>query len=594
MKPVIDILEEKVSLAMVAAGGDAGCAAVVKPSADSRFGDYQANGVMGLAKKLKTNPRKLAEEVVGKLDVSDICESVEIAGPGFINFRLKAEYLAERLLEINADQERLGVDKAEKLKTVVVDFSSPNIAKQMHVGHLRSTIIGDCICRMLEFEGHNVIRQNHIGDWGTQFGMLIAYMKYNVDDIAIKDNHVILTNVVDLTDLEDFYKKAKATFDEDPDFESLARQEVVKLHNHDPDTISNWEMIVDTSRSHYQAIYDTLEVGLHKENERGESFYNDMLPGVVEDLKADGLAKKSYGAMCVFPDGFTNKEGEKLPFIIQKTDGAYLYATTDLAAMRYRVDELGADEIIYVTDARQKLHFDMLFAVSRTARWAKEGTELVHVMFGSVLGQDGAPLKTRQGETVKLKALLEEAVERARSVVEAKNPDLSDDEKANIAKAVGIGAVKYADFSNNRTTDYVFSFDKMLAMEGNTAPYMQYAYARVKSIKRKASEKGVDYAGELGGIKTANLSEPAELDLAKHLVRYGEAIEAAARDCKPNYLTSYLYDLAQKFSSFYNACPVLIAEADKRPTRVLLCELTARTIGHGLSELLGIEVVEQM
>ena len=588
MKPVIDILEDKVREAMVAAGGDAGCAAIVKPSADSRFGDYQANGVMGLAKKMKTNPRKLAEEVVGKLDVSDICESVEIAGPGFINFRIKAEYLAERLLEIYADQERLGVEKAGKVKTVVVDFSGPNIAKQMHVGHLRSTIIGDCICRMLEFEGHKVIRQNHIGDWGTQFGMLIAYLRKQSPQVLDDPGSV------PIADLEQFYKNAKALCDEDVNFNETSREEVVGLHNHNEDTLKIWGHIVDESRNHYQPIYDTLGVDLHKENERGESFYAEKLSGVVDDLKDAGLAKESDGAMCVFPDGFTNKEGDPLPFIVQKSDGAFLYATTDLAAMRYRVDELKADEIIYVTDARQKLHFDMMFAVSRMAGWAKEGTELVHVMFGTMMGTDGKPFKTRSGENVKLKELLEEAVERARSVVETKNPDLSDDEKESIAKAVGIGAVKYADFSNNRTTDYMFSFDKMLAMEGNTAPYMQYAYARVKSIKRKADEKGIDYAGELSGIKTVNLSEDAELDLAKHLVRYGEAIEVAARECKPNYLTSYLYDLAQKFSSFYNACPVLIAEADKRPTRVLLCELTAKIIAHGLSELLGIEVVEQM
>ena len=623
MKPVIDILEEKVALAMVAAAGVEGSPAVVKPSADARFGDYQANGVMGLAKKLKTNPRKLAEEVVGKLDVSDICESVEIAGPGFINFRLRPEYLAERLLEIYADEERLGVEKAGKVKTVVVDFSGPNIAKQMHVGHLRSTIIGDCICRMLEFEGHKVIRQNHIGDWGLQMGMIInTLIEQEWGEGAFgftQDNSRtdILRNLIrhsndypefkqsfetqlgrqlqlNLENLERAYKRESEKIKSDDKAAKNARERTCDLQQGDHLARYFWEEARQITLDACFDIYDILDTPFSEDDIRGESFYADKLAGVVEDLKAGGLAKESDGAMCVFPDGFTNKEGDPLPFIVQKSDGAFLYATTDLAAMRYRVDTLKADEIIYVTDARQKLHFDMMFAVSRMAGWARDDTKLVHVMFGTMMGTDGKPFKTRSGENVKLKELLEEAVERARSVVETKNPDLSDDEKANIAKAVGIGAVKYADFSNNRTTDYMFSFDKMLAMEGNTAPYMQYAYARVKSIKRKAGEKGIDYAGELSGIKAVNLSDDAELDLAKHLVRYGEAIEVAVKDCKPNYLTSYLYDLAQKFSSFYNACPVLITEADKRPTRVLLCELTAKIIAHGLSELLGIEVVEQM
>jgi arginyl-tRNA synthetase len=358
-----------------------------------------------------------------------------------------------------------------------------------------------------------------------------------------------------------------------------------------------WQFIRRLTLEHCQSIYERLGVKLTMDDVCGESFYNNRLSSVVDDLQKMGLARESDGAVCVFPEGFKNKEGEPLPFIIQKSDGAYLYATTDLAAIRYRVGELKADRVVYVTDSRQALHFQMLFAVADKAGWDRRygaKVELVHVMFGSVLGEDGKPLKTRSGENVKLKNLLDEAVERAQSVVEEKNPDLPTDRKAEIARAVGIGAVKYADYSNNRTSDYVFSFDKMLAMDGNTAPYMQYAYARIKSIERKAESRGVDIGKELGDVDALDLSEPTELDLGKHLVRYGEAIESAAVDYRPNYLTAYLYELAQKFSAFYTNCPVLDAPTHKRPTRLLLCDLTARTIRHGLSELLGITVVDQM
>ncbi|HUV42037.1 MAG TPA: arginine--tRNA ligase [Sedimentisphaerales bacterium] len=582
MKAFIDILEERISAAMAAAAGVQSCSAIVKPATDPRFGDYQVNGIMSLAKELKTNPRKLAEDVVKKLDVGDICQPAEIAGPGFINLRLKTGAVAKALLKINEDAEgRLGIEKTAQPKTVVVDFSGPNIAKQMHVGHLRSTILGDSICRILEFLGHKVIRQNHIGDWGTQFGMLIMHMHEQCGRFQIAD-------------LEQFYRDAKSEFDNDPVFAEQARKRVIDLQNEEEYTIELWHNIVEQSRKHYQPIYDTLGVNLHEENERGESFYRDMLSVVVNDLKSNNLAVESDGAVCVFPEGFKRKDGEALPFIIQKSDGAYLYATTDLAALRYRVKQLKADKILYVTDARQKLHFEMLFAVGRMAGWAAAETELEHVMFGSVLGEDGRPLKTRSGENVKLKDLLAEAVERARSIVAEKNPDLPQDRKDRIAEAVGIGAVKYADYSNNRTSDYIFSFDKMLAMDGNTAPYMQYAYARIKSIERKAQTKAVDIATELAGITELDLTKPAELDLGKHLIRYIQAIRSAAVEYRPNYLTNYLYELAQKFSVFYTNCPVLDAPAEKRPTRLLLCHLTANTIKNGLSRLLGIEVVEQM
>ncbi len=591
MKPVITMLEDRISAAMSAAAGRGGCIAQVRPAADPKFGDYQVNGVMALAKQLKTNPRKLAEQIVAKLDVSDICEEPEIAGPGFINLRLKPEFVAANLLEINKDAERLGIEKTPKLKTIVVDFSGPNIAKQMHVGHLRSTIIGDCICNMLGFLGHTVIRQNHIGDWGMHFGLLCAYYAKKCTDEGRQGK--TLNTSETLADIETFYKEAQQLSDKDEEFAQEAREATVGLHSGDQRWFSHWSEIILTSREHYEQIYKRLNVGLYDIHVRGESFYKDMLADVVKELKKKNLAVDSEGAICVFPEGFKDKEGRPLPVIIQKSDGAYLYATTDLAAIRYRINELKADRIIYVTDARQQLHFEMVFAVARMAGWVKN-TELVHVTFGSVLGENGKPLKTREGENVKLKELLDEAIQRAKQVVEEKNPELPADKKDGIAKAVGIGAVKYADFSNNRTSDYVFSFDKMLAMDGNTAPYMQYAYARIKSIERKAQTKRVPIEKELAGVKKLSLGEPAELDLAKHLIRYGEAIEAAVADYRPNYLTSYLYELAQKFSVFYTNCPVLDAGPDKRPTRLLLCDLTAKTIGHGLSELLGIEVVEQM
>jgi len=595
MKSVIEILDNKIVAAMKAVSDSDDCNAIITPATDAKFGDYQANGIMALAKQLKTNPRQLAEKVVQELDLSDICEKIEIAGPGFINLSLKNNFIADSLLQIKNDPENLGIDKIQKPKTIVVDFSGPNIAKQMHVGHLRSTIIGDCICRMLEFLGHNIIPQNHIGDWGTQFGMLIQLLYEEFP--ALKQEYAKLENPIQaienihIKDLETYYKEAKRRYDDDENFNAKARRRVVELHNHDKQTMKAWQQIVDESRNHYQPIYETLSVELYLKNEKGESFYSDKLSKVVEKLQKDGLAKPSDGAVCVFPEGFKNKEGNRLPLIVQKSDGAYLYATTDLAAIQYRVNELKADTIIYVTDARQGLHFEMVFAVAKKAGLAKDNVSLNHVAFGTMLGEDNRPFKTRSGENVKLKDLLAEAVERARTVVEEKNPDLPDDEKTRIAQAVGIGAVKYADYSNNRTSDYIFSFDKMLAMDGNTAPYMQYAYARIKSIERKA---GQDIETELAGIKDLNLAEPAELDLAKHLIRYGEAIKGAAENYMPNYLTTYLYDLAQKFSSFYNACPVLKAGADKRPTRLLLCDLTAKTIEHGLSQLLGINVVKQM
>ncbi len=596
MKRLIDILEQRISKVMAEVSGRADCGAIVKPATDEKFGDYQVNGVMGLAKQLKTNPRKLAEQVVEALDLSDICEPPEIAGPGFINLRIKNEFLADSVLKIKEDATgRLGIDNTQKPRTVVVDFSGPNIAKQMHVGHLRSTIIGDCICRTLKFEGHNVIPQNHIGDWGTQFGMLCALFDKKLLSMSGGiENMKLVSSEEILGELEVFYKEAKQLFDSDETFANTARAAIAGLHSGEGIWRKHWESIVKESEKHYQELYGRLMVTLTNQDIRGESAYRDDLPKVVEELAGKGIAVESEGAVCVFPEGFTNKEGQPLPFIIQKSDGAYLYATTDLAALKYRIEQLKADTIIYVTDARQKLHFQMLFATAKMAGWITDDTQLVHVTFGAVLGEDGTPLKTRSGENVKLKELLDEAVERAREVVEQKNPDLPENQKNTIAQTVGIGAVKYADYSNNRTSDYIFSFDKMLAMDGNTAPYMQYAYARIKSIERKAAGKAVDIESELAAIETLSLTEPDELQLAKHLIRYGEVIDSAVADYRPNYLTNYLYELSQKFSGFYTNCPVLQASEDKRPTRLLLCDLTAKTIRHGLHELLGIAVVEQM
>jgi len=598
LKSVQNILDSRVASAMNAVTGADDCVPLVRPAVDPKFGDYQVNGVMALAKQIETHPHKLAEDIVKSLDIEDICLEPEIAGPGFINLRLKADFVSKALLEINSDsKKRLGIEQASEPQTVVVDFSSPNIAKQMHVGHLRSTIIGDCICRLLEFLGHNVIRQNHIGDWGTQFGMLCALFdkKLLLKSGGVKNMKLVSSEEI-LGELEAFYKEAKKLFDSDKDFAETARAAVAGLHSGKGIWNTYWEHIVKYSKRHYEEIYRKLQVTLTDKDVRGESFYNKMLPDVVAELKSKGLAVESDGAICVFPEGFKNKEGEPLPFIIQKSDGAYLYATTDLAALRYRVRELKVDKITYVTDARQKLHFEMLFAVAQMAGWVTDDIELIHVTFGTMLGEDGKPLKTRSGENVKLKELLDEAIERAREVVEEKNPDLSAEKKSNISEAVGIGAVKYADYSNNRTSDYIFSFDKMLSLDGNTAPYMQYAYARIKSIERKAQTKDVDIETELACLKTLehlDLTEPAELDLAKYLIRYVEAVYAAAADYRPNFLTAYLYELAQKFSAFYTNCPVLKAPPDKRPTRLLLCDLTAKTIHHGLS-LLGIKVVEQM
>ena len=552
-------------------------------SSNPKFGDYQANMAMGLAKKLGQQPRAIAQSLVDNLDVTAVCEPPQIAGPGFINFTVKPSYLATQLQAMRSN-ERLGVPIAEHLQRVVVDFSSPNIAKEMHVGHLRSTILGDCIARVLELRGHDVLRLNHVGDWGTQFGMLILYLRENYPQA------LTTADALDLGDLVELYKKAKKRFDEDAEFQEAARNEVVKLQAKDPESIKAWQLLCDQSRREFQVIYDRLNVRL---TERGESFYNSYLPAVVEDLRVSGLLVESDGAQCVFIDGYTNREGNPLPLIIQKTDGGYNYATTDLAAVRYRIQTDKADRIIYITDSGQAGHFAQFFQVAKQAGWVPENVEIVHVPFGLVLGEDGKRIKSRSGEAIKLKELLDEAIDRFRADLESR---LAAEERhetpefiANSAKVVGLSAIKYADLSQNRLSNYVFSFDKMLAIQGNTAPYMMYAYVRVRGISRKG---GIDLE-RLDDNAQILLNEEAELTLAKQLLQLSTIITEVERELLPNRLCQYLFELSQKYNQFFEQCPVLQAEEPSRTSRLILCDLTAKTLKLGLN-LLGIPVLERM
>jgi arginyl-tRNA synthetase len=543
-------------------------------SQNEKFGDYQSNAAMGLAKRLsertgqKASPRQVSEQIKAKLNAGEMVSEITIAGPGFINVRLNPVWLGKQVQTVEHDQ-RLGVSLAPSPQKTVVDYSGPNIAKQMHVGHLRSTIIGDCISRVLEFQGDEVIRQNHIGDWGTQFGMLIQ-RKLELD-----------AGIGDIDDLEEEYRDAKRRFDSDPAFSEASRQRVVELQTGSEPVRNVWQTIVDETRRHYQPIYEQLNVKLRQEHERGESFYNPFLADVVRELKEKGIAVISEGAAVVFVPGYEN------PLIIQKSDGGYLYGTTDLAAIRFRVGELGATRIIYTHDSRQSQHFAQVFWTARQAGWAPENqVSLEYAPFGTMLGEDGKPFKTRSGDTVKLKDLLEEARLRAMNVVNEKSPELPEAQRIAIAGAVGIGAVKYADLSKDRTSDYVFSWDKMLAMDGNTAPYLQYAYARIRSIFRKAGNLSLDDA-------QVKLETPHELALAKHVLRFGEVIQLVARELKPHHLCNYLYELATKFSGFYENCPVLQSEEPTRSSRLILSDATAKTLACGL-DLLGIEHPEQM
>ena len=581
-------LKTQIQQALVAAFGEefAQTDPAIAATNNPKYGDYQVNVAMSLAKKLGKAPRQIAQELMEKLNLGDRFEAPEVAGAGFINLRYTTNYLAERLQSMSKSDrtnDRLGIPKVDQAQKIIVDFSSPNIAKEMHVGHLRSTIIGDCIARVLEFQGHDVLRLNHVGDWGTQFGMLITYLK------EVAPEALTTANAIDLGDLVAFYKKAKARFDEDEVFQKVARDEVVKLQSGSEDTLKAWRLLCEQSRKEFQVIYDLLDINV---NERGESFYNPYLANVVTDLKALGLLVEDQGAQCVFLDGFTNREGQPLPLMVQKTDGGFNYATTDLAAIRYRLNEDNAQRVIYVTDSGQGNHFAQVFQVARKAEWIPETVEITHVPFGLVQGEDGKKLKTRSGDTIRLRDLLDESIEKFGAILDARlaeeDRSESDEFKANVAKIVGLSAVKYADLSQNRTSSYIFSYDKMLADKGNTAPYMLYVYARVQSISRRGE---IDFATLNTPIQ---LQDESEFVLAKHLLQFEDAIVAVGDELFPNRLCQYLFELSQKFNTFYDACPVLKAEDEvTKSSRLILCDLTARSVKLGLN-LLGIEVLERM
>ncbi|MBG3103557.1 arginine--tRNA ligase [Proteus mirabilis] len=570
-------LSEKISMAMSAAGAPADSEPLVRQSAKVQFGDYQANGVMGAAKKMGIPPRQLAEKILEHLDITDIADKVEIAGPGFINIFLSPVWVAQQAEFALAD-EHLNITKVTP-ETIVIDYSSPNVAKQMHVGHLRSTIIGDASARTLSFLGHNVIRANHLGDWGTQFGMLIAYLEKKQNENAAD---------MALADLEEFYREAKKCYDEDEVFAERARNYVVRLQGGDEYCRTMWRKLVDITMQQNQLTYQRFNVTLTEDDIMGESLYNPMLPGIVADLKAKGLAVESEGATVVFLDEYKNKEGEPMGVIIQKKDGGYLYTTTDIACAKYRHEQLHANRVLYYIDSRQHQHLMQAWTIVRKAGYIPDSMSLEHHMFGMMLGKDGRPFKTRSGGTVRLTDLLDEAHERALTLIREKNPDMDEEELNNIARVVGIGAVKYADLSKNRTTDYIFDWDLMLSFEGNTAPYMQYAYTRVASIFKRAE---ID---ESALTQPISLTQPHEKQLALRLVQFDETITQVAREGTPHVMCAYLYDLAQSFSGFYENCPILSAEDDNvRQSRLKLARLTARTLKQGL-ETLGIETVDRM
>ncbi len=578
MSNVLGLLTRRVTEAIQKAFPEAatGVDPAMAAASDPKFGHYQCNAAMGLAKRLGRKPREVAMAIIDNMHFEDICDAPEVAGPGFINFRLKPEFISAELRRRLRD-ERLGIVPVATPQHVVIDFSSPNIAKELHVGHLRSTIIGDCIARTLEFLGHDVLRRNHVGDWGTQFGMLLAHLK----DVCPEALHP--GTQVDLGDLVEFYKASKNRFDEDADFKQRSRNEVVNLQSGDPEALTGWKTLCDQSRREFEYIYNQLNVCI---DERGESFYNPLIPETLEELRNKGLVVENQGAQCIYPEGFKNKEGEPLPLIVQKRDGGFNYDTTDMTAIRYRVKEERADRIIYVTDVGQAQHFAMIFEAARMAGWI-DHVQVVHVPFGMVLGEDRKKFKTRSGDTVRLRDLLEEAVTRARVIVDEKNADLTEERKAEIAHTIGIGAVKYADLSQHRLSDYVFSFDKMLALNGNTAPYLIYAYVRIHSIARKGNIAFETLAAE--DVETLETEE--EIDLGKSLLRFPEILQILERELLPNRLTDYLYELAQQFSRFYTNNRVL---GDPRElTRLALCDITARTLKCGLS-LLGIGVIEEM
>lgn len=572
------ILSDKIKQAMVIAGADQSCDALVRQSGKPQFGDYQANGIMATAKKLGLNPREFAQKVLDNLQLSDIAEKLEIAGPGFINIFVNPTWLTT---EISAalSHKNLGIQATNK-QTVVIDYSSPNVAKEMHVGHLRSTIIGDAVARTLEFLGHNVIRANHVGDWGTQFGMLIAYLE------KMQNEHA---SEMELQDLEAFYREAKKHYDEDEIFAEKARNYVVKLQGGNEYCRAMWKRLVDITMQQNQHNYARLNVTLTEKDVMGESLYNPMLPSIVEDLKKQGLAVENDGALVVYLDEFKNKDGDPMGVIVQKKDGGFLYTTTDIAAAKYRYETLKANRALVFSDTRQSQHMQQAWLITRKAGYVPDSFSLEHKNFGMMLGKDGKPFKTRTGGTVKLADLLDEAIERATVLINEKNTNLSNDEKQAVIEAIGIGSVKYADLSKNRTTNYVFDWDNMLSFEGNTAPYMQYAYTRIRSIFNKTE---INSTALLAAPLT--IKDDKERTLAIKLLQFEEAVQTVGKEGTPHVLCAYLYELAGIFSSFYEHCPILNAEDEAvKLSRLKLALLTEKTLKQGLA-LLGIKTVEKM
>ncbi len=562
---------------------------LVRPCPDPKFGDYQCNALISLAKARKLNARQLTTDVLARLDVSAWCEKVEWAGAGFINFRLRISALEQALRDAAATEFPF-IQKAKQPRSIVIDFSSPNVAKPMHVGHIRSTILGDGLARTLRLLGHRVITDNHIGDWGTQFGMLLVGWKQQLDPAALQADPI--------AELERVYQTVSAACKNDPALLEQARRELVKLQSGKAENLAIWLQMIELSQVQFEAIYSRL--GVKFDQTLGESFYNPRLKSVVLELRDRGIARDSEGAVCVFSDGslpakedpfLIHKDGAWAPnpCLIQKSDGGFNYATTDLATLAYRLETWGPEEIVYVTDGRQQLHFKQIFAVFR--RWHPEANvKLAHVWFGSILGEDGKPFRTRAGDTVKLTNLLDEAQERAFQVVSKKNPELGESQRREIARIVGIGAVKYADLLPNRQSDYVFSWDRMLALDGNTAPYLLYAYTRTRSLARKARESGVNESPDASGL---TLRAPEEIALAKHLLNFGLVLEAVVDEYRPNFLCNYLYELAGLLSRFWEGCPVLKSAEPERSSRLILNRLTGSVLKHGL-EVLGLETTDQM
>lgn len=553
----------------------------LEPGADpvlrtSDRGDYQANGVMALAKRLGRPPRDVAEEILRRADLSGVA-TAEIAGPGFVNLTLSPDFLASQLTALRQDA-RLGIEAATRVKNVVIDYSAPNVAKEMHVGNLRSTVIGDALARMYRFAGHHVIARNHVGDWGTPFAMLIEHL---LDRDAIDGSNF------SIGDLDGFYKEARTKFDADDAFKERSRARVVALQAGDRETLRLWRIIVDQSISYLALVYQDLGVTLTVDDVAGESYYNDMLSDVVADLYVEGLITESDGALCVFPPGFSNREGEALPLIVRKSDGGFGYAASDLAAVRDRVDNLGADEMLYVVGVPQAQHFEMVFTVARMAGWLPDRVRCEHVTFGNVLGPDRKMFKARSGDSVKLASLLNEAIESADVALKERNTDLDEMARAELAVQIARAAIKYADLSTDRHHDYVFDLDRMIAFEGDTGPYLQYAHARLTSIFRRLGEPW-DPSEVLFSLDT-----PQERHLSLGLLAFPEAFQASLTSLQPHRLCVYLFDLAQRLTAFYDACPVLTSEGDVREQRLALCDLTARTISIGLS-VLGIDAPERM